>query len=130
MLFLITLTSLIIRSLKQSANVGSKVSSGKGNEHTKAATKMVLAVTITFIALEAPYAVNTTMIGNVLAYLIVLNKDYFWAVHAVASFLTVINSFINFFVYCLASRRFRKNLFRIFPLRKLIPSFTLFSNVT
>jgi hypothetical protein len=88
-----------------------------GNNSRNSATIRVVAVVIVYMILEIP--------GSVYEIVQILNKfasvdiDYYVRdpFYSIARFLSVLNSFINFFIYCATGRRFRRGLGELFHMR-------------
>ncbi|XP_061180940.1 FMRFamide receptor-like [Saccostrea echinata] len=91
----------------------------KGQEKAKRAenqmTRLLLTVTFVFLILIALQCITQCffMMQPETADLRIVNEAF-----SVAKLGIVINSSINFFLYCLSARKFRKELFRVIGIRK------------
>jgi hypothetical protein len=99
-------------ALKQSAAMNKATSGGKVSENVKATVVRVLAVVLVFIALELPGSlVQILGVMRNYGYRDVLDYNNTYKYLLSASYLLgTINSFVNFYIYCLIGTRFRDTL--------------------
>jgi hypothetical protein len=112
---LVFFTRAMLNALHKSKTETMAQTSARRDEETRAVTQRVLAVIVVFIALETPGAVSQipailvdqTPLGKLLSR---FSKDIINIMLPVSYFLGFVNCFINFFIYCVAGRRFRRTL--------------------
>lgn len=116
----IFILNMLIISRVVRANRGmSKRKSIQGQEKAKKAenqmTRLLLTVTFVFLILIALQCVTQCffMMQPEIADMRIVNEAF-----SVAKLGIVINSSINFFLYCLSARKFRKELFKVLGLRR------------
>jgi hypothetical protein len=104
----------LIKALRSTAVLGT--GEDKRRKESLSLTKRVISVSIIFIILETPMPVTDVFYtwGSNFGF---LNDDQQTLLyHLIYNYyiLSTINSFINFYVYCLTGRSFRKALYRMF----------------
>ncbi|KAG8446477.1 hypothetical protein GDO86_014075 [Hymenochirus boettgeri] len=108
-IFLLT-NSVIIHRLRRKSK--------KHRLHVGKTTAILLAITTVFAVLWAP----RTIVIIIHMYVSSVNKD--WKVHLamdIGNMLALLNTAVNFFLYCFVSRRFRMTVREILGMLKLCP---------
>ncbi|XP_064644538.1 FMRFamide receptor-like [Lineus longissimus] len=110
---LTVMTFRILRALRKSRNIDIS-SSGTQNKEASLATIRVMAVVIVFIVLELPEGLY--QIIGVVRIFSPQSVESYWSdpTYYISRFLTQINCFINFFIYCATGRRFRRSVVEVF----------------
>jgi hypothetical protein len=113
---IIFMNGVLIHSLRRSAQGDLGGDHNKRTKETKAITVRILAVSVVFITLEAPQVIT-----NIIYTVIVITKSErgidMPLLHNILGnsyFLATINSFINFYIYCVTGKAFRATLMKIF----------------
>jgi hypothetical protein len=96
------------RTNDMSRYVGQKI------KESNSATIRVLAVVIVFTILETPEVVYTLVLIVRDFSSLYLNDNVRRPLQYISRFMSVLNRFVNFFIYCAIGRRFRKGLVEVF----------------
>jgi hypothetical protein len=121
---LVFFTRRLLGALKQSASINFIASGGRASENLlRATTIRVLVVVNVFIVLELPGSL-IQIVGTMRKYGYFKGKiDYVTYLYFLTTFyfLGVVNSFVNFYVYCITGSRFRQTLWTLLrlPVKKL-----------
>ncbi|XP_064648230.1 G-protein coupled receptor daf-37-like [Lineus longissimus] len=115
-------THRLISALKKSASNTLSTSGGRVADNVRATTIRVLAVVYIFIILELPGSL-IQIVAVMRKYGYFSDKIDYWKYHYLLTFfyfLSVVNCFINFYIYCLTGSRFRRTLRKVLHLPKVI----------
>ncbi|XP_074662726.1 FMRFamide receptor-like [Tubulanus polymorphus] len=112
---LVILNIFLVRAVRKARRIQSRLTS-QGRESRDNVTERVIAVVTTFIILESPAVILNTIVFYS-SYLspsssLKHNLNLVYAMRA-TYILSAINSCVNFYIYCLVGKRFRKLVLKI-----------------
>jgi putative flippase GtrA len=91
-------------------NVGKKI------KEQESATIRVLAVVVVFIILETPEIASTII--AILDDFFIVDNTFTDSFSDIARFMSLLNRFVNFFIYCATGRQFRRGVVELYVLIK------------
>jgi Zn-dependent protease len=96
-----------------------QTTTGKSKEHFRASTVRVISVVVAFIILEFPSFITqfAYLLYDVIPGHLGMSRFILYAL-GITYIFGAINSFTNFYIYCITGKRFRQNLLKIFGWRQ------------